>query len=473
MKLGHLHIYILYYLIINCITGSIWTLIWFPIMKIMKRNGRIRTVYVLLKFAMAGYIIPSFLIIYYLWHWIAEYEVNYIWVYTELLYVLLTIFGIPWLAGFIVKGIQFVISCIQLKRYERARYLPVVEEQQLLTKLQKQLRIHRNIKLFHGYSVQSPFSTNFIRPVIYLTAKEYDLKELEIVLTHELYHIKYWDILWKPLFNFISCVYWFNPLVLYVKKQYSRWTEANCDNHCYEDHFEERDYFQVIMNTIIENYDYVNKLASNWCENEKDVIWRMELMQESEEKNWKAKLSLITIVLVIFVSLFTTWTVEYGLEGLYSTAVYQTQDIAYTSNQHYRMIVEKEATINGLPFEKYTKVSWIKQIEVEENGMNYILGQIDSSTIEANECVRAESFTGKTNDLVVLTVHPVSDGGYIGIGIVNSSGDEIMINAEDSLNNSIIIPKDGEYAIFIRDYGSEPVEVYGSYSIIPADAPTP
>ena len=464
------HIYILYYLIVNGITGTIFTLIWLPLMKIMKQKGRIRTVYVLLKCAMAGYIFPISFVIYYFLALITGYEVSSRWLYTDNIYLIVTILFILWLVGFLLKGSQFVISCVQMKKYRQARYLPSASEKDTLMRIKKQLGIHRNIRLYHGYKVLSPFSTNFIRPVIYLRPREYDPKELEIVLTHELYHIKYWDIFWKPVFALYACLYWFYPLVSVIAIQYSKWTEANCDNHCYEDHFEEKDYFMVMMNTLIENLNYVNALASNWCENESEAVWRMELMQESKSKNWKAELSVATIVIVVALSVTVTGLSEYGAGKLYSSVFAHAQNTSMIPNQQYRLSNDwndntKETSLRRIPVSRY-----ISQSSIDEDGVQYLTGQINPCTIEAGAVIRSDTFIGNAEDLVALVLFPDTDDPVIEIGIVSVSGNSISIMANDSFKNKLIIPEDGEYAVFIQNTGDEPVNIYGAYSITPAEA---
>lgn len=473
MVWNYCHIFILYYLIINGITGTIFTLIWLPLMRVMKRKGRIRTVYVLLKCAMAGYIFPTAFVIYFLLFLITGHEVGYRWLFTDNIYLIYTILFILWMAGFLLRGTQFVISCVQMKKYRQARYLPSADEKDALMRIKKQLGIRRNIRLYHGYKVMSPFSTNFIRPVIYLRPREYDPEELEIVLTHELYHIKYWDIFWKPVFALYSCVYWFYPLITVIAKQYSKWTEANCDNHCYEDHFEEKDYFRVIMNTLIENYNYVNALASNWCENESEAVWRMQLMQESKSKNWKAELSLVTIIFVVVLSITGTGLSEYGVEKLYSTVVAHTQNISLTPNQQYRLKdgwnnIIKDDSLRQIPVGEY-----IIQSFIDEDGFQYLMGQINPCTIEAGTVIRSDTFIGNTGDSVALFLSPDTDEPVIEIGIMSTTGNSISIMANDSFEKKLIIPEDGEYAVFVRNTGDEPVVIYGAYSIIPAEALAP
>lgn len=438
-------------------------------MKLMKRKGRIRTVYVLLKCAMAGYIFPTAFVIYYIMHRISAYEVGDLGIYTDSLYLILTMLGILWLAGILVTGTEYIISCLQMRSYRMSRYLPLVEEQELLRQVKSQLGIRRKVRLYHGYQVRSPFSTNFLRPVIYLAPREYDSEELRVILTHELYHIKYWDIFWKPVFHLFGCIYWFHPLVKYVQLQYRRWTEANCDNHCYADHFGEKEYFQVIMHTVLENEHHVNMLASNWCENKHDVVWRMELMQESGEKQWKTELSVLAIILVIIVSLVVTWTMEYGMSELYSMIVDRTQNTLIKPIQHSGVGNEQDELNTMKLFRDIPVASWVEQATVENEETKYILGQIELHSISADEVIRAETFEGISGDSVTLAIHIVSGDSRIEMGIMNSSGEILSLQTKDTLMDNLIIPDDGEYAVFICNLGTEPVEIHGSYTITPTE----
>ena len=74
-----------------------------------------------------------------------------------------------------------------------------------------------------------PLSMGLFRPVVLLPA---DLKgeETELVLRHELAHIRRRDLWYKALLNLVNAVHWFNPLVWWMVRRAGRDLELRCDN---------------------------------------------------------------------------------------------------------------------------------------------------------------------------------------------------------------------------------------------------
>lgn len=72
-----------------------------------------------------------------------------------------------------------------------------------------------------------------LRPVVILN---YDIihqlseSELQIILVHELTHIKRKHHLFQRIFDFVSILYWFNPLVWIGKNEFAYTCEMDCDN---------------------------------------------------------------------------------------------------------------------------------------------------------------------------------------------------------------------------------------------------
>ena len=60
-------------------------------------------------------------------------------------------------------------------------------------------------------------------------------RDLEIILTHELNHHKYKDILYRYFCHLIVIIYWYDPAVYLLMKQFIFWSEirvdfATCEN---------------------------------------------------------------------------------------------------------------------------------------------------------------------------------------------------------------------------------------------------
>lgn len=77
-------------------------------------------------------------------------------------------------------------------------------------------------------AVSTPITLGLLRPVI-LLPQSGDGDDLEMVLRHELCHIRRRDVWYKGLFLLCACVHWFNPLVWTLARAAGETVELCCD----------------------------------------------------------------------------------------------------------------------------------------------------------------------------------------------------------------------------------------------------
>lgn len=98
-----------------------------------------------------------------------------------------------------------------------------------VAKYRKEFRIRRKVKVLLVASDKGIFTIGTIRPAIVLK-EHFTEQELQWGLRHEMAHIARGDLLIKLLFEFICCVYWFNPFMTIVfRKRFSAVCESSCD----------------------------------------------------------------------------------------------------------------------------------------------------------------------------------------------------------------------------------------------------
>ena len=79
--------------------------------------------------------------------------------------------------------------------------------------------------------VKSPSIYGIFHPVIILPkGSNYNYKEMEYIILHELTHYKKGDVILKLLLKLFSCLYWWNPIVFLFTKQMDKIFELRVDN---------------------------------------------------------------------------------------------------------------------------------------------------------------------------------------------------------------------------------------------------
>lgn len=102
-----------------------------------------------------------------------------------------------------------------------------------LEPLRRELGVRRPVRLVYSAAALCPLALGLLRPVIVLPTGQSQVDEL--VLRHELTHIRRWDVAYKLVLSLACWVNWFNPLVWLMDKAAGRNLELCCDDEVTRD----------------------------------------------------------------------------------------------------------------------------------------------------------------------------------------------------------------------------------------------
>ncbi|BDF70726.1 hypothetical protein CE91St41_20450 [Oscillospiraceae bacterium] len=105
----------------------------------------------------------------------------------------------------------------------------------LLETLRRSSGIRRAVGLFRTGRIGTPMMLGLLRPVILLPERPMSGGELEVVLRHELAHLRRGDVAYKGLMLLCNAVHWFNPLVWLMAREAGRNLEYCCDDDVVRD----------------------------------------------------------------------------------------------------------------------------------------------------------------------------------------------------------------------------------------------
>ena len=94
----------------------------------------------------------------------------------------------------------------------------------------------RKVKVMLCPGIRTPLAAGLLRPYILLPQDmdRQDKERLRFVITHEMVHIRRWDLWWKGLALLCRCLHWFNPLVWLLPALLEGDMERSCDEACLE-----------------------------------------------------------------------------------------------------------------------------------------------------------------------------------------------------------------------------------------------
>lgn len=201
---------------------------------------------------------------------------------------------VVWLFGAVLLAVFFILAYLIAKR--RYRLISSVQNKRALEVI-KASGIKRKINLMVCNSVSAPLTYGIFRPVILCPENMFDCEnfKLEYALLHEIYHIKYFDVLFKLVMTAAVCVHWFNPLVWIMYAFANRDIELACDEAVIKKCPEAIKDYALTLISIKEKQSFTPML-SGLCKN--SVTERVEAIMK------RKNISLAGTVAAVCISLF-------------------------------------------------------------------------------------------------------------------------------------------------------------------------
>ena len=157
---------------------------------------------------------------------------------------ILHILCVVWLLGVLISAACVILGIYQLKRLPLSDSPGMVSQAgQIARQMDKKawlLDDFGNIQLYPGLDFVSPVRVyqtmipvpmtpiGFTRKIL-LPFHSYTDKELQMVVAHELSHIRRHDLALRELLIFIKIVFWFHPLAWRIFRDFEYWSEIACD----------------------------------------------------------------------------------------------------------------------------------------------------------------------------------------------------------------------------------------------------
>lgn len=214
-----------------------------------------------------------------------------------------------------VRLIRYRRMCKVMKRCrdtgKDTEYAAVIDE------LKDKWHIKRNVTLCICDQENIAFTVGLGKPVIVCSMPE-DAIEKEMLLEHELVHVKRMDVLWKVAGTFVKMLHWFNPLVYVFGKEFDRICEVSCDEELVKGRGEEeRDRYAVMLVKRSVKQEQVNgwRVAMAGEKLSKKGKWIFEragmVMESKSRKNkWGNVVSVLLIGAMVMLNSLTALAYE-------------------------------------------------------------------------------------------------------------------------------------------------------------------
>jgi beta-lactamase regulating signal transducer with metallopeptidase domain len=147
---------------------------------------------------------------------------------------LLTWLDMAWLAGVACLSMRTLVGLQMIRRLRRRSLMKAPEAVRVnFSIICRRLGISRKVRLRVAEHIQGPFAMGVFRTMILLPASALVAltpEQLEVVLMHELAHVRRADYFWNLMQRAIETLFFFHPAVWWVGKKLRQERELCCDD---------------------------------------------------------------------------------------------------------------------------------------------------------------------------------------------------------------------------------------------------
>ncbi len=180
---------------------------------------------------------------------------------TTIMYIMLAI----WMASAIFLIIRWIVryqkALLCLNRWKDCRDF---HAEQILKRIKSLYGRDLEVEVWRTSQIEIPMGVGVIRRMILLPRVECTEEELYYILLHEYTHFINRDIEIKTLSHIFCCIFWWNPVVYFLKKDLDQTLEIKCDLTITRtmDKKEAASYLGVIV-AVIKNTGKKRKIEQN------------------------------------------------------------------------------------------------------------------------------------------------------------------------------------------------------------------
>ncbi|MCD8077307.1 MAG: M56 family metallopeptidase [Lachnospiraceae bacterium] len=322
--------------------------------------------------------------------------------------------------------------------------------------LRKRLGIRRFVRYRVKYMQDAAFTQGLFRPVIYLPMEGLDRQEREIVILHEMNHIRNRDALWMLLVTVLSCIYWFLPWMEEMRVEMDLWSEYRCDLATCLEAGGARIYFDVLIRLVLRSAGGLRSAGlMELCPDKNELYQRISMIRKHQKLEPRRKSAVAFISFFFYLASGVTVCVctMFALDLYQNVSLFTTEMVCERSESsgraEYMVLPDGEA--GSLPaFDQMGDMRAASTVGLAWRMPEGVLG----SSSKFRKC------SGSTLS-ILLRIEPAD--AVIWAGIVDPHGNLYYISGKNVLSHTFSLTSTGYYRFFLYNHSPEKITVVGSY----------
>ncbi len=328
------------------------------------------------------------------------------------------IIALVWFLGALISLLFSAFRYTKCRRalLKKATYATELERE--LRQIKSSLKIRRRVSIMYTQRVDSPLLIGFFRPVILINSRFDDAIKREMILRHELIHLKRGDIAALFVLNLARCLYWFNPLIRYMETLAREDIELSCDEQVIKGQNEEFKlcYAETLLKVINAGRKSNVILTTSFFHNKKMLKDRFNAILKNVRRRSGRLLGGVLLVVILLCGTFIGCTVtesevveqvvDSAVEQLTTPPLVTSEPTLVTSEQEPEALPEIIPLSYGTGFEnvlyfhEYVGEQYILK-SMDEQGEINIFCQREGCTHDSADCDAALGEDGASANVFV------------------------------------------------------------------------
>lgn len=172
---------------------------------------------------------------------------------------------IAWFIGMLLLAIRMIYAYYQLHDLKRYGTNAVSEEWTTrFERLKQKLGIRREVKILQSEQVGDPITFGFIRPIVLAPVSLFSgltVEQIEIILLHELAHIRRYDYLINLLQSLMEILFFYHPAIWWISGKIREEREYCCDDLVLSIHNNPILYAEALIQIQSQHFSFKTNLA--------------------------------------------------------------------------------------------------------------------------------------------------------------------------------------------------------------------
>ena len=450
------------------ITGTLLTIIWFLLGRILERTGFLNLAYRLLRIVLFFWICPVAYVVLkslnarlYRWR-------GFLFLPTPFLSRLsVIVFAVLAIAA--AAAVSFYVEQ-QLSLRKRLELTDKCEDEEIrnaFSDICKELNITKGkVKLRLSVFEETPMVAQMFHPVLVLPKRNYERRELEVIFRHELTHVRHRDVWYKNLAFLVCALNAINPAAWWYLHLLDVWSEYACDDAVCRNMGKLTGYYDTIIQ-LMQNDTRKSGLTSGLVERKSRMRKRVEHVRRAYLVKKRSKVVAAFTVIVIVLSgtvsvcAASLKTADGIVEVIRRAAIYIRDGKSDAQAGYVEPITVVYGEVEsgpGMESLGVSSLSWTVPVRVKMLGPELYLEEGQSIIVSVDHGAMKEELNmdGAAED-------GIAGNWEVSVGLLQPDSTSRYVIGTGTMSHTFVIERSGIYRVFVMNKAEEEVIVDGTY----------